>query len=214
MNVFQGEDGQYKNVPGPARYKGRTIITSPDGVENQCHYRLYDKKKLAHGYHCRNIQYFKDYPEQFLQEQPKEYFDKNKMYFRGKPVKSWKKLVVGREQRQYVGKINQTQLQILKVFFEKKSKVITDKKFKYKHVILNAPYFVLTQYDPYILDTLIKWGILKDNWWNCRKFVNYFHKKPEVLLEYIKSSTTILPTKKATQCKKRKRSKSRGSRKK
>ena len=215
LNVFLSEgDNLYKNVPGPHAFKGRTIITSPDEVENNCHYRLFDKKKLANSWRCRDVTYFKEYPKKFLDEQPKEYFQKNKIYLRGKPVRSWKKILFGRENKQYTGKLNETQLEVIKVFLEKKSKVITDKRNKYKHVILNSPYFLLTQYDPFILDKLEKWGIIKNNWWNCRKFSNYFHRRPADLLKYIKESTVLpqdefLPQGKKSKSRQKSKSKSR-----
>ena len=214
LNVFlSAGDNLFKNVPGPYAFKGRTIITSPDEVESNCHYRLFDKKKLAHGYRCRNIRYFKEFPKKNLDAQPKEYFQKNKMYFRGKPVKSFKKIFFGRTNKQYSGKLNETQLEVIKVFLEKKSRVITDKRNKYKHVILNSPYFLLTQYDPFILDTLEKWGIIKKSWMNCRKFSNFFHRRPAELLQYIKEST-VLPQNEILHKSKSKSKSKRASRKK
>ena len=202
LNIFLSKgDSLFKNVPGPEQFKGRTIVTSPDEVEMNCNYRVQEKEKLKQkmDWRCRNVQYSKNYSEAFLNKQPKEYFNRKKLYVRGKSVKSFKKKFIKKIfnkkiKTDYRGKLNELQLKVIKVFLEKKSKYITDKKYKFKHVILNSPYFLLTQYDPFILKTLENLGFIKNKWWNCRKFANFFHRKPEELLKYINESS-VLPQK-------------------
>lgn len=186
----------FKEVPGPDMFKGFAFIFSPDKVELECHRRLFNDPNapqppkspfdLPFDHRCRNLKYIPPYPKAMMEYYSKNqpgFFDKKKAYLRGKPVRSIQSWFDPKI-RKYSGRINETQLKVIQHFVAKK-RYKTFLGMKYKRIILPSPYFLLSQYDPGVLNFLEKRGILKKKWWNCRKFVNMFHRQPFLLLQFL-----------------------------